>query len=413
MWLRALLGHSGGTRLLSTGMDFRRINNLPPYVFAEVNQLKQEARRAGEDIVDLGFGNPDIPSPDFVVDKLGEAARNGRNHRYSASRGIPNLRKAITERYQRRFGVELDPETQAINTIGAKEGLSHLLWTLVQPGDVALVPEPSYPIHIYAPALAGAEVRRVPVLHRADYFEHLHEAFLDSWPRPRVIITSFPHNPTTKTVGIEFWERLVGFAREHEVMLVHDFAYADITFDGYVAPSMLQVPGATEVGVELYTLTKGHSMAGWRVGFVVGNAKMVAALAKLKSYLDYGTFQPIQIASILALNEGDKHVGDVQAVYKKRRDVLVDGLNRAGWPIEKPQGTMFVWAPIPEEYSEMKSLEFTFHLLKEAKVAVSPGMGFGPSGEGYVRFALVENEHRTGQAVRGIRKALDRLSPVA
>jgi alanine-synthesizing transaminase len=394
-------------------MDFRRINNLPPYVFAEVNQLKQEARRAGEDIVDLGFGNPDIPSPDFVVDKLGEAARNGRNHRYSASRGIPNLRKAITERYHRRFGVELDPETQAINTIGAKEGLSHLLWTLVQPGDVALVPEPSYPIHIYAPALAGAEVRRVPVLHRADYFEHLHEAFLDSWPRPRVIITSFPHNPTTKTVGIEFWERLVGFAREHEVMLVHDFAYADITFDGYVAPSMLQVPGATEVGVELYTLTKGHSMAGWRVGFVVGNAKMVAALAKLKSYLDYGTFQPIQIASILALNEGDKHVGDVQAVYKKRRDVLVDGLNRAGWPIEKPQGTMFVWAPIPEEYSEMKSLEFTFHLLKEAKVAVSPGMGFGPSGEGYVRFALVENEHRTGQAVRGIRKALDRLSPVA
>jgi alanine-synthesizing transaminase len=394
-------------------MDFRRINNLPPYVFGQVNQMKLEARRAGEDVVDLGFGNPDIPSPGFVVDKLAEAARNERNHRYSASRGIPNLRKAITERYRRRFGVELDPETEAINTIGAKEGLSHLMWTLVQPGDVALVPEPSYPIHIYAPVLAGAEVRRVPVLHRADYFEYLHETFHDSWPRPRVILTSFPHNPTTKTVGLEFWERLVAFARENEVMLVHDFAYADITFDDYEAPSMLQVPGAKEVGVELYTLTKGHSMAGWRVGFVVGNAEMVAALGKLKSYLDYGTFQPIQIASIVALNEGDDHVREVKAIYEKRRDVLVDGLNRAGWPIEKPLGTMFVWAPVPQEYSEMKSLDFTFHLLREAKVAVSPGIGFGPSGEGYVRFALVENEQRTGQAVRGIRKALDRLSPVA
>ena len=394
-------------------MDFRRINNLPPYVFAQVNQLKLEARRAGEDIVDLGFGNPDIPSPGFVVEKLAEAARNERNHRYSASRGIPNLRKAITERYARRFGVELDPETEAINTIGAKEGLSHLMWTLVQPGDVALVPEPSYPIHIYAPVLAGAEVRRVPVLHRTDYFEHLHESFHDSWPRPRVILTSFPHNPTTKTVGLEFWERLVAFARANDVMLVHDFAYADITFDGYEAPSMLQVPGAKEVGVELYTLTKGHSMAGWRVGFVVGNADMVAALAKLKSYLDYGTFQPIQIASIVALNDGDDHVLAVQSIYEKRRDILVDGLNRAGWSIEKPLGTMFVWAPIPEEYSEMGSLDFTFHLLREAKVAVSPGIGFGPSGEGYVRFALVENEHRTSQAVRGIRKALDRLSPVA
>ena len=265
-------------------MEFRRINNLPPYVFAEVNQLKLEARRAGEDIVDLGFGNPDIPSPGFVVDKLAEAANNERNHRYSASRGIPNLRRAITDRYLRRFGVELDPETEAINTIGAKEGLSHLMWTLVQPGDVALVPEPSYPIHIYAAALAGAEVRRVPVLHRADYFEHLHEAFLDSWPRPRVIITSFPHNPTTKTVELEFFERLVAFARQHDVMLVHDFAYADITFDGYEAPSLLQVPGAKDVGVELYTLTKGHSMAGWRVGFVVGNPDIVGALAKLKSY---------------------------------------------------------------------------------------------------------------------------------
>jgi alanine-synthesizing transaminase len=397
---------------LTCMMEFRRINNLPPYVFAEVNQLKLEARRAGEDIVDLGFGNPDIPSPDFVVDKLAEAATNGRNHRYSASRGIPNLRKAIADRYMRRFGVEIDPETEAINTIGAKEGLSHLMWTLVQPGDVALVPEPSYPIHIYAAALAGAEARRVPVLHRTDYFEHLHEAFLDSWPRPRVIITSFPHNPTTMTVELEFFERLVAFAKEHDVMLVHDFAYADITFDGYQAPSMLQVPGAKDVGVELYTLTKGHSMAGWRVGFVVGNSEMVGALAKLKSYLDYGTFQPIQIASIVALNEGDQHVTEVQGVYKKRRDILVDGLNRAGWPIEKPLGTMFVWAKIPDEYSYMKSFDFTVHLLREAKVATSPGNGFGPSGEGYVRFALVENEHRIGQAVRGIRKALDKLTAI-
>ncbi len=390
-------------------MDFRRINNLPPYVFAHVNQLKLDARRAGDDIIDLGFGNPDISSPPGVVEKLAEAARNPRNHRYSASRGLPNLRKAVADRYLRRFDVELDPETQVINTIGAKEGLSHLMWTLVQPGDVALVPEPSYPIHIYAPALAGAEIRRVPVLHDADYFEHLHEAFLDSWPRPRVISVSFPHNPTTATVEIDFFERLVAFAREHEVMIVHDFAYADISFDGYQAPSLLQVPGATEVGVELYTLSKSHSMAGWRVGFVVGNAEMVAALAKLKSYLDYGTFQPIQIASIIALNENDDYIEYVNSVYEKRRNVLVDGLNRAGWKVAKPRGTMFVWAEIPGPYDDMGSLDFTVHLLREAKVAVSPGIGFGPSADRYVRFALVENEHRTGQAVRGIRRALDRL----
>ena len=383
-------------------MEFRRIGNLPPYVFAQVDRLKLEARRAGEDIVDLGFGNPDIPT----AEKLVEAARNGRNHRYSASRGLPNLRKAIAERYRRRFGVELDPGTEAISTIGAKEGLAHLMWALVQPGDVALVPEPSYPIHIYAAALAGAEVRRVQVTPDADYFTRLHESFLDSWPRPRVVLVSFPHNPTTMTVGDDFFPRLVAFAKEHDVMLVHDFAYADITFDGYQAPSLLQVPGAKDVGVELYTLTKGHSMAGWRVGFVVGNPEMVEALAKLKSYLDYGTFQPIQIASIVALNEGDDHVRQVQRIYKKRRDTLVDGLNRAGWEIEKPLGTMFVWAPIPEQFREMGSLDFAVHLLEKAKVAVSPGVGFGPSGEGYVRFALVENEHRIGQAVRGIRKTL-------
>ncbi len=387
-------------------MDFRRIGNLPPYVFAQVDRLKLEARRAGEDIVDLGFGNPNIPTADVVVDKLIEAARNGRNHRYSSSRGIPNLRKAIADRYRRRFGVEIDPETEAITTIGAKEGLAHLMWALVQPGDVALVPEPSYPIHIYAAALAGAEVRRVQVAPDSDYFARLNESFLDSWPRPRVVVVSFPHNPTTMTVEYEFFERLVGFAKEHSVMLVHDFAYADITFDGYEAPSLLQVPGAKDVGVELYTLTKSHSMAGWRVGFVVGNPEMVEALAKLKSYLDYGTFQPIQIASIVALNEGDEHVGRVQEIYRKRRDTLVDGLNRAGWEVPKPLGTMFVWASIPEEYRSMGSIDFAVRLLEEAKVAVSPGIGFGPSGEGHVRFALVENDHRISQAVRGIRRTL-------
>ena len=403
-------------------MEFRRIDNLPPYVFGQVNALKLEARRAGADVIDLGFGNPDVPSPGFVVDKLVEAARNERNHRYSSSRGLPNLRRALADRYDRRFGVEIDPDTEVITTIGAKEGLSHLMWTLVQPGDVALVPEPSYPIHIYAPALAGAEVRQVPLSldaaahppgdvdpERRNFFSHLHETFLDSWPRPRVILTSFPHNPTTACVEIDFFERLVGFAREHEVMLVHDFAYADIRFDGYEPPSMLQVPGAKEVGVELYTLSKGHSMAGWRVGFVVGNRHMVEALAKLKSYLDYGTFQPIQIASIIALNDGDDYIEEVNAVYERRRDVLVDGLNRSGWKVAKPRGTMFVWAEVPGPYEDMGSLGFTIHLLEQAKVAVSPGIGFGPSGDRHVRFALVENEHRIAQAVRGIRKALDKL----
>ena len=390
-------------------MEYRRIDNLPPYVFAEVNRRALEARRAGVDVIDLGFGNPDIASPPAVVEKLVEAARNPKNHAYSASRGIPNLRKAVADRYQRAYGVELDPETEVLNTIGAKEGLSHLMWTLVQPGDLALVPEPSYPIHIYAAVLAGAEVRRVHLSIDADFFERLTEAFAQSWPRPRVIVTSFPHNPTTACVELDFFERLVAFARENEVMLVNDFAYADISFDGYRPPSLLEVPGAKDVGVELYTLSKSHSMAGWRVGFVVGNGQIVAALAQLKSYLDYGTFQPIQIASIIALNECDDYVPEVNEVYRKRRDVLVDGLNRAGWKVDKPRGTMFVWAEIPGPYDEMDSLSFALYLLEEAKVAVSPGIGFGPSGDRHVRFALVENEQRIGQAVRGIRKALDRL----
>jgi alanine-synthesizing transaminase len=390
-------------------MQFRRIDNLPPYVFAEVDRRKIAARREGADVVDLGFGNPDIPTAPFVVDKLVEAAQNPRNHRYSVSRGLPNLRKAVADRYQRRFGVTLDPDTEVISTIGAKEGLSHLMWVLVQPGDAAIVPTPSYPIHIYAASMAGAEARMAPIDSESDYFDVLERMFRNSWPHPRVIVVSFPHNPTTHCVDIDFFERLVAFAHEHGVILVHDFAYADIAFDGYVPPSMMQVEGAKEVGVELYTLTKGHSMAGWRMGFMVGNAEIIAALAKLKSYLDYGTFQPIQIASIIALNEGDDYVHEVNEVYRGRRDALVDGLNRTGWKIEKPRGTMFVWAPIPDPYVEMGSLDFAIHLIDHAKVAVSPGVGFGPTGEGFVRFALVENEHRINQAVRGIRKALDRL----
>ncbi len=317
-------------------MQFRRIDNLPPYVFAEINQRKTETRRAGVDVIDLGFGNPDIPSPPGVVDKLVEAATQDKNHRYSASRGIPNLRKAVADRYKRAYNVDLDPETEVINTIGAKEGLSHLMWALVQPGDVALVPEPSYPIHIYAAVLAGADVRRVHLSTDADFFERLTAAFRTSWPKPRVIVTSFPHNPTTVTVDVDFFKRLVDFAHRNDVMLVHDFAYADISFDQYKPPSILQVDGAKEVAVELYTLSKSHSMAGWRVGFVVGNAEMVGALQQLKSYLDYGTFQPIQIASIIALNENDAYIDEVVDIYKVRRDTLIAGLARAGWEIDAP-----------------------------------------------------------------------------
>ncbi|MGI9642555.1 MAG: aminotransferase class I/II-fold pyridoxal phosphate-dependent enzyme [Acidimicrobiia bacterium] len=385
-------------------MQFRRIDNLPPYVFAEVNERKLAARRAGVDVIDLGFGNPDIPSPEGVVDKLVEAAKQGKNHRYSSSRGIPNLRKAVADRYQRAYGVRLDPDTEVINTIGAKEGLSHLMWTLVQPGDVALVPEPSYPIHIYAPVLAGAEVRRVHLSTDADFFDRLTAAFRTSWPKPRVIVTSFPHNPTTVTVDKSFFERLVDFAHRNDVMLVHDFAYADISFGGYHPPSLLSVDGAKEVAVELYTLSKSHSMAGWRVGFVVGNSEIVGALAQLKSYLDYGTFQPIQIASIIALNEYDEYIDVVVDEYEQRRDVLVDGLARAGWEVDPPEATMFVWARIPEQFQSMGSLKFALDLLDNAAVAVSPGIGFGPSGDEHVRFALVENEQRIAQATRNIKK---------
>ena len=387
-------------------MQFRRIDNLPPYVFAAVNERTRQARRAGVDVIDLGFGNPDIPSPPGVVDKLVEAARQGKNHRYSASRGIPNLRKAVADRYKRAFGVTLDPDREIINTIGAKEGLSHLMWVLVQPGDVALVPEPSYPIHIYAPVLAGAEVRRVHLTTDSDFFVRLTAAFRTSWPKPKVIVTSFPHNPTTVAVDVGFFTRLVDFAHRNDVVIVHDFAYADISFDGYRPPSLLQVDGAKDVAVELYTLSKSHSMAGWRVGFVVGNAEIVDALGQLKSYLDYGTFQPIQIASIIALNEHDAYIEEVVDVYRTRRDTLIDGLHRAGWDVEAPRATMFVWARIPEPFIDQGSLQFAFDLLDHAQVAVSPGIGFGPSGDEHVRFALVENEQRISQAMRNIRRFL-------
>jgi alanine-synthesizing transaminase len=390
-------------------MEFRRIQGLPPYVFTIINDLKIQARRAGEDVIDLGFGNPDIPSPDIAVEKLAESVHISKNHRYSASKGIPKLRQAIANLYLRKFGVDLDPDSEVVTTIGAKEGLSHLMWVLVGPGDSAFVPSPSYPIHIYAPLFAGAEVQQVRVGPGQDFFANLMEAWETQWPKPRVVILSFPHNPTTACVDLEWMQRIVDWAKEHDVVLVHDFAYSDTSFDGYQPPSILQAEGAKDVCVELYTLTKSFSMAGWRVGFLVGNAAIVQALTKLKSYLDYGTFQPIQIAAIVAMNEAPDYPKVVNEIYQSRRDALCDGLARIGWEIEPPKGTMFVWAPIPEPYAEMGSLEFSKFLVAEGNVAVSPGMGFGPGGEGFVRFALIENEQRIGQAVRSLRKALTKL----
>ncbi|WP_419846895.1 aminotransferase class I/II-fold pyridoxal phosphate-dependent enzyme [Candidatus Poriferisocius sp.] len=390
-------------------MEFRRINNLPPYVFTIINDLKVEGRRAGHDIIDLGFGNPDLPSPDIAVEKLAEAAHNPRNHRYSASRGIPKLREAVAGYYARRFGVYLDPDTEVINTIGAKEGFSHLMWTLLQPGDAALVPSPSYPIHLYAPLFTGAEVREIPLSTGTDFFGTMQERWQYSWPKPRIIVLSFPHNPTTACVDLEFMAGVVAFAKEHDVLLVHDFAYADLGYDGYLPPSIMQVEGAKDVAVELYSMTKSFSMAGWRVAFMVGNPQVVAALAKLKSYLDYGTFQPIQIAATVTLNEAPGFPKEVCDIYQSRRDALCSGLNRMGWEVEPPKGTMFVWAKIPEPYREMGSVEFASWLVRDARVAVSPGVGFGPGGEGHVRFALIENEQRTAQAVRQLRQSLTKL----
>ena len=401
-------------------MEFRRINDLPPYVFAAIDGLKLQARREGRDVIDMGFGNPDLPSPEVAVEKLAEAARNSRNHRYSSSRGIPKLRQAVADLYARKFGVDLDPGTEVVATIGAKEGLSHLMWVLLGPDDSAIVPSPSYPIHIYAPLFAGARVHQVKMIDPSAvdeegsigdvFFEGLIEAWDSAWPKPRVIVASFPHNPTTACVDLAFMERLVAFALEHDVVVVHDFAYADIGFDGYVPPSILQVPGAKECAVELYTLTKSFSMAGWRSGFLVGNPEIVAALTKLKSYLDYGTFQPIQIASIVAMNEAPNYPEEICAIYQDRRNALCDGLNRIGWDITPPRGSMFIWAPIPEPYRHLGALDFSKILVQEADVATSPGVGFGPGGDGHVRFALIENEQRIAQALRNIRKALPELT---
>jgi alanine-synthesizing transaminase len=390
-------------------VDFRRINALPPYAFAQIDALKMQLRRAGEDVIDLAFGNPDLPSPDVAVNKLIEAVQNPRNHRYSTSKGIPKLRLAVADLYERKFGVTLDFDTEICSTIGAKEGFSHLMLALVGPGDTALVPSPSYPIHIWGPILAGAGVHYVRMGPDQDFFRNLHSAYEQAWPRPRVIVTSFPHNPTTACVDLDFMTELVEFARERDIIVVHDFAYADLGFDGYDPPSILQVPGAKDVAVELYTLTKSFSMAGWRMGFLVGNAEIVAALAKLKSYLDYGSFQPIQIAATVAMTEAPDHPKEVNEIYRGRRDALIDGLGRIGWEIERPKGTMFVWARIPEAYREMSSLDFATMCVQEGKVAVSPGSGFGPGGEGFVRFALVENEQRITQAIRQLRKGLEKL----
>jgi alanine-synthesizing transaminase len=383
-------------------MELRRVDELPPYALATIRELTLQLRRAGEDVVDLGFGNPDLPSPEVAVAKLQEAAGKAHNHRYSASRGIPRLRLACSELYQRRFGVELDPETEVVTTMGAKEGFVHLMWVLLQPGDAALVPSPSYPIHIHGPLLAGATVFHVPMSTEGDLLGALEQAWAQAQPRPRVIVLSFPHNPTTATVDLDFMESVVAFAREHELVVVHDFAYADLAFDGYRPPSILEVPGARDVAVELYTLSKSFSMAGWRVGFLVGNAAVVAGLGRLKSWLDYGTFQPIQIAAITALTEAPDTPTEVAETYRARRDALCDGLARIGWEIPRPRATMFAWAPLPESHRHLDSLAFAELLAREARVAVSPGSGFGAGGEGHVRFALVENTHRIRQAIRGL-----------
>jgi alanine-synthesizing transaminase len=388
-------------------LQLRRVDALPPYAFAEVERLKLELRRAGDDVIDLGFGNPDVPPPERAVEKLREAALQPRNHRYSASRGLPNLRAAICELYRDRYGIELDPETEATMSLGAKEGLVHLLWVLLGPGDTALVPSPSYPIHLFAPGFAGAAVQRVPVGPDVDFAAGVEEAWQAAQPKPRALIASFPHNPTTACAELPLLQRLVDFCRERDMVLVHDFAYADLAFDGYRPPSVFEAEGAREIAVELYSLTKGFSLAGWRIAFVLGRADVVGGLARLKSYLDYGSFQPLQIAATVTLREARDQPTVAAETYRRRRDALCDGLARIGWEVERPAATMFVWAAIP---TTEPSQEFALRLLREARVAVSPGSGFGPDGEGHVRFALVENEQRIAQAVRGLRRALSRVA---
>ncbi len=388
--------------------QFTRIERLPPYVFNTVQELKMAARHRGEDIVDLGMGNPDQPTPPHIVEKLIEATRREDTHRYSVSRGIPRLRKAICDWYGRRFDVDLDPDTEAIVTIGSKEGLAHLAMATVDKGDVVLVPNPAYPIHPFGFVIAGADVRHVPIGPDIDFFAELEKAIRDCWPRPKMLVVNFPSNPTSQCVDLNFFEQVIAIAREHNIWVVQDIAYADLVFDGYKAPSILQVPGAKEIAVEFFSLSKTYNMPGWRVGFMVGNPVLVKALARMKSYLDYGTFTPIQIAAITALEGPQDCVAEICDMYRRRRDVLCDGLNSAGWVVERPKGTMFVWAPIPAPYRAMGSLEFAKKLLLDGKVAVSPGIGFGEYGDGFVRFALIENEHRSRQAVRGIREMLRR-----
>lgn len=386
--------------------EFPLIRRLPPYVFAIVNELKMKARTRGEDIIDLGMGNPDQPTPQHIVDKLIEASKNPRNHRYSASRGIPKLRVAICDWYKRNYKIELDPETEAIATIGSKEGISHLMLSILASGDVVVVPSPTYPIHSYSVIIARGDVKSVPLTKDINFIEAMEKAVKEIWPKPKVLMISFPHNPTTSVVDLNFFKEIYEFARDFGLIVVHDFAYADLCFDGYRAPSFLEVPGAKEIGVEFFSLSKSYNMPGWRVGFMVGNSKIISALGRIKSYLDYGIFQPVQIAAISALNGPQKCVDQIRETYRSRRDKLIEGLSRAGWEIPKPKGTMFVWAEIPDRFKDMGSLEFSKLLIEKAKVAVSPGVGFGSYGEGYVRLALVENEQRIMQAVRGIRRFL-------
>ncbi|MBI5599550.1 MAG: alanine transaminase [Deltaproteobacteria bacterium] len=391
--------------------DFHRIKRLPPYVFNIVGELKLEARRKGEDIIDLGMGNPDQATPPHIVEKLAEAIHNPKNHRYSASKGIYKLRLAIADWYRRRFNVEIDPEKEAVVTIGSKEGIGHLALAIVGPGDVVFVPNPTYPIHAYSVIIAGGDLRSIPLLPGVDFFAELEKATKEVWPRPKLLIINFPHNPTTEVVSKEFFVKIVDFARENGMMVIHDLAYADIVFDGYRAPSFLEVPGAKDVGVEFFTLSKSYNMPGWRVGFAVGNPRLIAALTRIKSYLDYGMFQPIQIASIIALNGPQDCVAEICEMYRVRRDVLIESFSKAGWQIEKPRATMFVWARIPEEMRSMGSVEFSKFLVREAKIAVSPGIGFGEYGNDYVRLALVENEQRIRQAAKGVKKAFESWMP--
>ncbi len=392
--------------MLDSGQDFYRIKKLPPYVFAVVNERKAQLRAQQLDVVDLGMGNPDGATPALVVDKLVEAAKDARNHRYSVSRGIPRLRHEIVARYKANYGVQLDPDKEAIVTMGAKDALAHLLFAVIGPGDAVVSPNPAYPIHQYGVVMAEGRACVLPMPNPAEFLNRLEDLFRRSSEKPKVILISFPHNPTTLCVDLDYMKAIVELASRHGAMVVHDFAYADLCFDGYKAPSILQIDGAKEVAVEIFSMSKSYNMAGWRVAYCLGNPKMIAALARIKSYLDYGVFQPIQIASILALRECEDQPGKICAIYQKRRDVLVEGLNRAGWQVEPPRGTMFLWARIPDRFQSMGSLEFSKLLLDKALVAVSPGIGFGPMGEGYVRFALVENEHRTRQAVRSIKQFL-------